>query len=393
MRVLMISYVMPHRMTTGAEVCTQNYIDAIINVGHELDLVAYTRAGDRSLPPAYCHSAGEWHIETDLAGPLAYLWLGRAYLTGSAYVTTKFRSQKFVRAVRQVASRKRYDCTIIDHTQLGWFLDYDFLPKPLIFSAHNVESRLYADQAVDTKRNSVVKRSVLARDARLLERLEAKFLRQCRQTWVLTRTEKETFAAVAPDSLDRIHVFDLPGKALAGAPGQRQVDLDVGILGGWLWDVNRRGLEWFMSQVVPLLPASFRIHIAGNGAKAVPNPYPNVVYEGFVDSAVEFLRRCRVVVVPTVSGAGVQIKTIEGISAGVPMIITPIGLRGISEIPHYVSIAETAEEMARLIRARVSSPMAPDFEAGASWASSRWSAFNKSVQGALSAMESGGHST
>ena len=96
MRVLMISYVMPHRMTTGAEVCTQNYIDAIINGGHELDLVAYTRAGDRSVPPPNFYSAGAWHIETDLAGPVAYLWLGRAYLTGSAYVTTKFRSRKFV---------------------------------------------------------------------------------------------------------------------------------------------------------------------------------------------------------------------------------------------------------------------------------------------------------
>ena len=392
MRVLMISYVMPHRMTTGAEVCTQNYIDAIINGGHELDLVAYTRAGDRSVPPPNFYSAGAWHIETDLAGPVAYLWLGRAYLTGSAYVTTKFRSRKFVRTVQQVTARKRYDCTIIDHTQLGWFLDYDFLPKPLIFSAHNVESRLYADQAADKKRNNVIKRRILARDARLLERLEAKLLRGCRQTWVLTQSEKAAFEVMAPDSLDRIRVFDLPGKALDSKPRQREADLDVGILGGWLWDVNRRGLEWFMNKVVPMLPATFRIHIAGNGASAVPNPYSNVVYEGFVDSAVEFLRRCRVVVVPTVSGAGVQIKTIEGICAGVPMIITPIGLRGISGIPGFVSIAETAEDMARLIRDRVSSPIAPDFEAGARWASSRWSAFTKSVGGALSALESHEHS-
>jgi hypothetical protein len=387
MRILLISYSMPHGMTTGAEVATQNYIDSMTKLGHEVDILAFSRAGDRSVAPANYHSAGEWYVETADAGALAYVWLARAFLTGAPYVTTKFRSRKMVRTARELTARNRYDCTIIDHTHLGWLLQCKFLPQPLIFSAHNLENKLYADQAADAERNGRLMREILARDARLLRRLEARLVGECRQTWVLTQSEKLGFAALAPGAQDRIRVFDLPGRPVNPPRTQPAVDIDVGILGGWLWDVNRRGLEWFMAKVVPLLPATVRIHIGGKGANAVANPYSNVRYEGYVDSGIEFLRRCRVIVVPTVSGAGVQIKTIEGISAGVPMISTPIGLRGMSHIPSYVSVAETAEQMAALIRERVASPIPADFEAGAKWASARWSAFTESVNQALSALE------
>jgi glycosyltransferase involved in cell wall biosynthesis len=386
MRVLMISYSMPHRMTTGAEVCSQNYLDAIVGSSHDLDLVAYSRFGDDSKLPPNFYSAGKWHIETELAGTLAYWWLIRAYLTQAPYVITKFRSRRLVDEIRRRTSQAHYDCTVLDHTQLGWLLDYD-LPKPIVFVAHNVESKIYAEQALDRKRNGLLKRLILRRDARLLRLLEIRMLQQCAQTWVLTDAEKQLFEALAPSAADRIRVFDLPGKPLEPETGRAtSADIDVGILGGWLWEVNRRGLEWFMHDVVPLLPSTLRIHIAGNGAHAVPNPYPNVVYEGFVSSSQAFLRRCRVLVVPTVSGAGVQLKTIEGIAAGIPLVTTPIGLRGIKDVPGYVSSAQTAERMAELIADRLATPIASDPRSGAKWATARRSVFVGAVETALSAL-------
>lgn len=383
MRVLMISTVMPHKMSLGGEVVTQNYIDAISGLGHEIDVVAYTRFGDHSVTPPNYHSAGQWHIETNIAGLLPYWWLARAFLSGAPYIVTKFRSGQMIRAVRALTAQRRYDCSIIDHTHMGWLLDRDVLPKPTIFIAHNVESRLYADQAADRAQNGPLKRAILARDARLLERLEHRLVGECSQTWALTTLERDVFAGLAQNGRAKVRAFDIPGKALASAPGTANADIDVGILGGWLWDVNRAGLEWFMGKVVPLLPSTVRVHIAGKGADLVPNPYPNVVYEGFVDDAIEFMRRCRVIVVPTMAGAGVQVKTIEGICSGVPMITTPIGLRGISEVPHYVAVAASAEQMAGLIRERVQSPMPPDLDAGARWASGRLAAFRDSVRQAL----------
>jgi glycosyltransferase involved in cell wall biosynthesis len=383
MRVLMVSTVMPHRMSLGGEVVTQNFIDAIAGLGHDIDVVAYTRFGDRSVPPANFHSAGPWHIETNVAGMRPYWWLARAFLSGAPYITTKFRSRQMIRAIRALTAQRHYDCCIIDHTHLGWLLGHDALPGPTIFIAHNVESQLYADQAADGVRHGRLKRAILGRDARLLAGLERRLVGQCRQTWALTPREREVFAGLAEDAPGKVHAYDIPGKALASTARKADADIDVGILGGWLWDVNRSGLEWFMAEVIPLLPSTIRVHIAGKGADLVPNPYSNVVYEGFVDDAIDFMRRCRVIVVPTVAGAGVQVKTIEGICSGVPMITTPIGLRGISRVPDYVAVAATADEMASLIRERVQAPMPADLEAGARWATGRLSAFRESVRQAL----------
>ena len=138
-----------------------------------------------------------------------------------------------------------------------------------------------------------------------------------------------------------------------------------------------------MREIVPLLPTSYRVHIAGKGAETVPNPYQNVTYDGFVEDAIAFLRRCKVIVVPTVAGAGVQIKTIEGISSGVPMVSTAIGLRGISEIPDFVTVGETAADMAKAIRKQVSSTEPRSFAAGAHWDGSRRARFNSAIAASL----------
>lgn len=383
MRALVVSNVMPHLRRTGGEVCTHSFLDAITALGHEIDFVAYSRLGDTSALPANFHSAAARHVESDLAGLQAYAWLARAYLSGRSYGATKYRSGPMLRTVRQLIARNHYDFSIIDHTQLGWLLEARVLPQPIVLIAHNVESALYADLATETGRSGKIKRAVLAREAKLLLKLERKLLRQCRQVWVLTPADQDALAGIAPQARGHIRQFDVPGPPAPTGVAPIEPDIDVGILGSWLWDANRSGLEWFMREIVPLLPSSYRVHVAGKGAGSVSNPYQNVTYDGFVDNAIAFLRRSKVVVVPTVAGAGVQIKTIEGISAGVPMVSTAIGLRGISDIPDFVTMGETAADMARAIRQKVSSTAPRSFSAGANWDMSRRARFKSAVAASL----------
>ena len=383
MRGLVVSNVLPHLRRTGGEVCTHSFLDAITTLGHELDFVAYSRLGDISTLPRNFHSATARHVESDLAGIKVYAWLARAYISGSSYGATKYRSGAMLRTVRQLLARNHYDFSIIDHTQLGWLLETRLLPQPTILIAHNVESALYAHLATETGRSGTIKRAVLAREAKLLLQLEQKLLRECRQVWVLTPSDQNALATIAPQARGHIRQFDVPGPSPPSGVAPSEPDIDVGILGNWLWDANRSGLEWFMREIVPLLPTSYRVHIAGKGAETVPNPYQNVAYDGFVENAIAFLRRSKVIVVPTVAGAGVQIKTIEGISSGVPMVSTAIGLRGISEMPEFVTVGETAADMAKAIRKQVSSTEPRSFAAGAHWDRSRRTKFTSAIAASL----------
>jgi glycosyltransferase involved in cell wall biosynthesis len=125
--------------------------------------------------------------------------------------------------------------------------------------------------------------------------------------------------------------------------------------------------------------------IGGKGADQVPNGTTNVTYAGFVPDAAGFLRSGRVICIPTVMGAGIQLKTIEGISIGRPVVATQLGLRGISEVPDYVSLATDARQMADELVALVRAPAELHVETASAWAKKRRDDFDESIDKALRA--------
>jgi hypothetical protein len=107
-------------------------------------------------------------------------------------------------------------------------------------------------------------------------------------------------------------------------------------------------------QVVP----EFRFFVAGCHSEAVApitDGVPNVIRTGFVDDIGGFLAGMQVGLLPLRQGAGVKIKTLECMAAGVAVVTTPVGAEGIaaSHGVHFL-IGETAQELAsytaRLLR-------------------------------------------
>ncbi len=45
-------------------------------------------------------------------------------------------------------------------------------------------------------------------------------------------------------------------------------EFDVGLIGTWNWEPNRIGLDWFLREVAPLLPADIRVGVAGRVPEA-----------------------------------------------------------------------------------------------------------------------------
>jgi hypothetical protein len=65
------------------------------------------------------------------------------------------------------------------------------------------------------------------------------------------------------------------------------------------------------------------------------------------------------------------------------MVSTAIGLRGISEIPDFVTMGETAADMAKAIREKVSTTAPRSFAAGAHWDMSRRARFKSAIAASL----------
>jgi hypothetical protein len=128
---------------------------------------------------------------------------------------------------------------------------------------------------------------------------------------------------------------------------------DVALIGNWSWRANRDALEWFLQKVYPRLPQQISIQVAGKDAQWVTSYGPNLVHCGFVPSAQAFLAQARVIAIPTQSGGGIQIKTLDAIASGSRIVATPIALRGIDDVPTTVTVADGAEAFAQSIAAAV----------------------------------------
>ncbi|MGJ0508366.1 MAG: glycosyltransferase [Methylocystis sp.] len=122
---------------------------------------------------------------------------------------------------------------------------------------------------------------------------------------------------------------------------------------------NVESLIWFLREVAPKAPG-IEVKIVGNvdagvrsRASAEYAAYRNW-FLGRVDDPGVIYAKARLALLPTISGTGLSIKTVEAMSSGLPLIATPQALRGLDaeafELSN-VTLADTAEAFAAALRA------------------------------------------
>jgi polysaccharide biosynthesis protein PslH len=238
-----------------------------------------------------------------------------------------------------------YDRVIIDHPQLAWLEPLVADKHCLITLSHNIEHELYFDTARQAKRR--LECWIYNREAHLVQKLENRLAAICHQVWTLTRHDAGYF--VRQPNHGKVQAFDLPPGLSAPPATSLKKTFDIGLIGSWAWKPNLEGLEWFLEQVYPQLPESLSIQIAGRGADRLMAKYPRIQYCGFVPDAQAFMAQARVVAIPTLTGGGVQIKTLDAIASGSSIVATSIALRGITNPPTTVQIVDAADDFAKLL--------------------------------------------
>jgi glycosyltransferase involved in cell wall biosynthesis len=132
---------------------------------------------------------------------------------------------------------------------------------------------------------------------------------------------------------------------------------DILFVGGFNHPPNVDGVCWFVEEVLPLVSAvrpDIRLHVVGsNPTDAVEALQSDrvVVYGYLSDDELDALyRRIRQVVVPLRFGAGVKGKVLEAIQKNRPVVTTSLGAEGIPAAESVMNIADTAAELASLVR-------------------------------------------
>jgi len=133
-------------------------------------------------------------------------------------------------------------------------------------------------------------------------------------------------------------------------------------LGAMDWRPNKEGLEWFLDEIWPdieELSGELRFYIAGKNMQKQFFNYDsdNLIVEGEVFDAVDFINSKAIMIVPLLSGSGMRVKIIEGMAMQKCIIATTMAAEGIDcKHGRDILIADTADEFYRSILKCITQP-------------------------------------
>jgi glycosyltransferase involved in cell wall biosynthesis len=121
-------------------------------------------------------------------------------------------------------------------------------------------------------------------------------------------------------------------------------------LGSFRHAPNQVALDWFMSEVLPLVLArtpDARLLLAGSDPPprhAFADPANAIDLLGFVEDVQPLFSSCAVFVCPIRSGSGVRVKLLEAFASGIPVVSTTLGAEGLARKDgEFCSLADDAQ--------------------------------------------------
>jgi polysaccharide biosynthesis protein PslH len=376
MKILFLTTVLPRKKRMGSEVASQSLIDAFSTLGNDVTVAGYVRTDDCYEVGSQEVCVGRRPIESKSAGLYPLLWFARSLLRGLPYSMAKYWSRAFTVFVSSQLRQGHYDLIVIDHVQMIWLADHIPNQNKLIGLAHNIEHQMYGSFIGEKKKGW--RRWVYERESRLLQKQEIGFANRVDQLWALTKSDANFFSGIKKNG--SVKEIPLPPSTMPSDEKLGSKDFDIGLIGSWTWKANEEGLAWFFNRVYPQLPHNLDIRVAGSGASWLEGRFANVKYLGFVDDAQDFLRHARAVAIPTLSGGGIQIKTLDAIASGSKIVATPLAMRGIDDRPATVAVAETPDQFATLLASAIAASGGDSFAIDAiQWSRLRLQRFQNEI--------------
>ena len=229
----------------------------------------------------------------------------------------------------------------------------------LIYRAHNIVFDVWERLAYSER--FIPRRKYLEFLARRLKSYETEQINRFHQIFAISEPDRQSILRFGCQTNMEVFPVALDLDKYVNAP----VRFDFPTLfhlGAMDWGPNKEGLEWFLSEIWPdieKLNSELRFYIAGKHMQQQFYDYEsdNVVVEGEILDAVEFINSKAIMIVPLLSGSGMRVKIIEGMAMRKCIIATTMAAEGI-KCSHGkdILIADTPDEFYRSILQCITNP-------------------------------------
>lgn len=222
----------------------------------------------------------------------------------------------------------------------------DSLPRdrPIIYDAHNVEyDYVRSECSQNTIRNIVGKR---------IYRLEGALARRASRVIICSRLEQQRFTDLhrvpehrfmfAPNGIKQILQGSSPNAA--AALFERFPDLPrfqrYAVYTGSNVEHNRKAVQLIIEQFAPQLQEHCAFIIHGTVTKPfMSQSHPNVYFDPSYGGLESYAIPRVIGLNPVTQGAGTNLKLIQYMAHGLPVVSTEFGLRGYDELKPYVTVS------------------------------------------------------
>lgn len=352
--VLIIAHDIPYPPNHGGRVDMWNRIVALSNQGVTIHLITWT---DNSINEEQKMKINE-RVKKSIFLKRKLGVKRFFHPTLPSGVITHSVNDKQYREILEMLSGEKIDIVFLDGI-LGVLLAQKLantFNKPLVYRSHNVEYQ-YIKELFKAENNllrkiskylNIKKMENLERYLRINSNLVYDISEKDFNEWS-TKLNQPNAKILNPMLIDNNNIYN----GIYNKENEDEEDIDILYIGNLYSPNNVFGLTWFLEKVVPYLkdksivlagakPVKTLIELAHlNGVKVIADP-PEVS---------SLYKRSKVLINPIWHGSGVNIKMIEMLSTGKPVVTTSKGINGLTkEASRYANVHDTPEQFANAIR-------------------------------------------
>lgn len=246
MRLLFLTTVLPINLKTGGEIASFQTLAALKKLGYTVKSLGYSRSGEEPMALDFV-SVETRYIESVSDKLKSLIFLLISFLRHTPYSLQKYYSKKYIEAVANELTIAHYDFIIIDHLQMSWIIE-NMPDLPMVIITHNCEYDLYKKLSTQTPVYNFFFKWLYFREAKLMYKTERKAYNKATQVWTMNNTD---LAKIKNDfGVNNIHALHIPG-GFDNLIECKEKKYSVVILGTWTWGSNKKGLDWFLKNVLP----------------------------------------------------------------------------------------------------------------------------------------------
>ena len=335
MRVLFLTQVLPYPLDAGPKVRAYYVLRRLVEAGHEVTLVSFTRDEDNGRSLAHllsiCREVQTVPIRrTAIREGFAIL---KSAVGRTPFLIARDEFSQMKKKIKSLISSNSFDVIHADQLWMApYAVRYSAVTKTVL-DQHNAVFQV-PDRMAYAEANPL-KRLLYGQEARKMQPYERKLCEQFDHVVWVSEDERRLFQNGTGNQRTGSQATVIPicvDPETQAALQRVRKPHRVTFMGGMHWPPNAQGIEWFAREIWPQISRQIPEAVLTVIGK---NP-PKILFEqgaieatGYVVDPVDYLKETAVFIVPLLAGGGMRVKILHAWCWQLPVVSTRIGAEGL----------------------------------------------------------------